>query len=148
MTTPQNTTTSADPKPVSEWKQTGTCKCGHPLMEKKCADGEALESLPHHVCPLTGEEEANELIEAMFDDDWFDDPLLHAKYCCRTCIKEKLQKHLSSQTAKNKELTDKLKTAEEALQRIKTDDDPSNSGYSNEIAGEALASIRSSPSES
>lgn len=45
------------PKPVSKWKQTGTCKCGHPIMEKKCADGEALETRTHHVCPLTGEEE-------------------------------------------------------------------------------------------
>lgn len=38
-------------------------------------------------------------------------------------------------------LEEKLRVAKEALQLIKADDDPSNSGYSNGIANEALSSL-------
>ena len=41
------------PQEINGWKRTGTCKCGHPIRERVCPDGGELESLEHHICPIS-----------------------------------------------------------------------------------------------
>lgn len=93
--------------------------------------------------PLTGEEELSKVLREMDEvwKEWIEtsNPAALANWNCYAL------EVVPALRAKNKELTDKLKTAQEALETYAWLDEQ-NHGDTKSVAHQALASIRSSPS--